>query len=104
MSGGASRIGFRLLSMVVAIPVGKAIASASGKAWAAARPNDPPHDPKQVQTNWVDALIFAGITGLSAAAAEILTTKGADTLWRAMTGRPSPRPKAPKGDPDVATV
>ena len=103
MSGGSSRLAFKLLSTIVAIPVGKAIASASGKAWAAARPDDPPHDPKEVQTNWADALIFAAISGLGAAAAQLLTTKGADTVWRALTGRPSPRPKAPK-DKKTATV
>ena len=98
MAGSASRIVFKLLSTVMAIPVGKAVAKATGRAWTAARPDNPPHDPKEVQTNWADALIFALITGLGAAVAQLLTTKGADTLWRALTGRPAPRPKEPKGD------
>lgn len=96
MAGGASRVAFKLLSTVVAIPVGKAIAKATGKAWTAARPNDPPHNPKEVETSWADALVFALVTGLGEALAQLLTTKGADTLWRAVTGKPSPRPKEPK--------
>jgi hypothetical protein len=104
MAGSASRIAFRLLSSVIAIPVGKLIANATGKAWSKARPDNPPHNPKEVQTSWTDALVFALITGLGAALAQLLTTKGADTVWRAMTGRPSPRPKEPKGSTQVATL
>lgn len=96
MAGGTSRLAFKVLSTVVAIPVGKAIAKATGKAWATARPDDPPHNPKEVQTSWSDAIIFAVITGLGTALAQLLSTKGADTVWRAITGTPSPRPKEPK--------
>jgi uncharacterized protein DUF4235 len=96
MAGGPSRLVFTVLTTVVAIPVSKAVSKATGKVWAAARPGNPPHNPKEVQTNWADAIIFAVITGLGAATAQLLTTKGADTLWRAATGTPSPRPKQPK--------
>ncbi len=107
MAGGPSRIAFRIISSLLAIPIGKAISKATGAAWTKARPDDPPHNPKEVQTSWVDALTFALITGLGAAIAQLVTTKGADTLWRAMTGRPAPRPKLPKGaaaQRDVATL
>jgi hypothetical protein len=98
VAGGASRLAFKILSSIVAIPVSKAIAKATGKVWMKARPENPPHNPKEVQTSWKDAFIFAGITGLGAAAAQVLTTKGADNVWRAMTGKPSPRPKLSKAD------
>jgi hypothetical protein len=97
-------LAFKLLSTLVAIPVGKAIAKATGKAWTAARPENPPHNPKEVQTSWPDALLFAGITGLGTAIAQLLTTKGADALWRAATGRPSPRPSEPKTATETATL
>jgi hypothetical protein len=96
MSGTASRFGFKMLSTVVAIPIGRAISKATERAWTAARPENPPHDPKEVQTSWPDALIWAGVTGVGTAIAQVLTTKGADAVWRAATGRPSPRPKQPK--------
>jgi hypothetical protein len=85
-----------MLSTVVAIPIGRAIAKATERAWTTARPENPPHDPKEVQTSWPDALIWAGVTGVGTAIAQVLTTKGADAVWRAATGRPSPRPKQPK--------
>jgi hypothetical protein len=105
MAGGASRTAFKLLSGLVALPVSRLISKATGRAWTAARPDNPPHNPKEVQTSWGDALIFSMISGLGVAIAQLLTSKGADTLWRAVTGRPSPRPKEPKGsvrgkDPD----
>jgi hypothetical protein len=96
MAGGASRFAFKILSTVVAIPVGKALASGTEKVWRTARPENPPHDPRKVETSWKDALIFSVVTGLGAAAAQLLSTKGADTAWRAITGSPSPRPKEPK--------
>jgi len=96
MSGSAARLSFKVVSMLVAIPVSKLITKATVKAWVAARPEDPPTDPKAVDTNWADALVWAGLTGLGTAAGNLATTKGADTLWRAITGRPSPRPKPPK--------
>jgi hypothetical protein len=96
MAGGGSRFVFKLLTSLVAIPIGKAVTKGTANAWVKARPENPPHNPKQVDTSWKDALIWAGIAGFGSAIAQLLTTKGADTLWRAMTGRPSPKPKPPK--------
>ncbi|MEO6703913.1 MAG: DUF4235 domain-containing protein [Jatrophihabitantaceae bacterium] len=93
MAGAAGRIAFKLVGTVVAIPVGKLVTKATMKAWQTARPDDPPVNPKDVETNWRDALIWAGLTGVGAGIAQLLTTKGADTVWRAMTGQPAPRPK-----------
>jgi hypothetical protein len=104
MAGAGSRIAFKLVGAVVAIPVSKVITKATTKAWSAARPNDPPVNPKEVDTNWQDALIWAGLTGVGAAVAQLLTTKGADTVWRAMTGKPSPRAKQGKEAREAAEL
>lgn len=100
MAGAVPRLAFRGLSTIIAIPVGRVLSKTTAKLWRKARPEDPPHDPHQVQTGWRDALIWALLTGLGSAVAQVLSTKGADTAWRAMTGRPSPRPKAPKTPKD----
>jgi hypothetical protein len=87
----------------VAIPVSRAITKATRKAWVTARPQDPVRDPRKVDTRWSDALIWAALTGIGSALGQLLTTKGADTVWRGLTGRPSPRPKASKpAQPDEA--
>ncbi len=93
MAGAASRIGFKLVAAAVAIPVGRAVTKGTTAAWQKARPEAGTVDPKDVDQNWTDALVWAGLTGVGAAVAQLLTTKGADTVWRAITGKPSPRPK-----------
>jgi hypothetical protein len=96
MAGFLPRLAFKVLTTAIAIPVGKALTKSTTKAWEKARPQDPPHNPRQVQTDWRDALIWAALTGLGSALAQVISTKGADTAWRAITGKPSPRPKEPK--------
>ncbi len=96
MAGAAGRFVFKLISTAIALPIGRAATKLTTRAWAAARPNRPPVNPREVDTNWKEAVIWAGLTGVGAAVARLLTTKGADTVWRAITGRPSPRPKQPK--------
>jgi len=93
MAGAASRFAFKLVAVAVAIPVGKAVSAATSKAWEAARPGRAPVNPRDADSNWPDALIWASLTGFGAALAQLATTKGADTIWRAMTGHPSPKPK-----------
>ena len=93
MAGAVSRLGFKLVAAAVAIPVGRAVTKATTTAWQKARPGAGVIDPKDVDVNWTDALVWAGLTGIGAAVAQLVTTKGADTVWRAITGTPSPRPK-----------
>lgn len=93
MAGAAGRLGFKLVAAAVAIPIGRAVTKTTTAAWQKARPEAGSVDPTDVDAKWSDALIFAGLTGIGAAIAQLLTTKGADAVWRAMTGRPSPRPK-----------
>lgn len=100
MAGAASRLGFKLVAAAVAIPVGRAVTKATTSAWVKARPGAGNVNPKDVDVNWTDALVWAGLTGVGAAVAQLVTTKGADTVWRAITGSPSPRPK--HNDPQAA--
>jgi len=109
MAGTLSRFAFKLVAAAVAIPVGTAVTKGTQKAWLTARPNAPLHDPTDVETRWHDAIAWAALTGLGTGVASLITTKGADTLWRAATGSPSPRPKPPKqkkqkAREDAATV
>jgi hypothetical protein len=93
MAGAASRFAFKLVAVAVAVPVGKAVTASTAKAWAAARPGRTPVNPRDADTDWKDLLIWSSLTGVGAGMSQLLTTKGADTIWRAMTGHPSPPPK-----------
>jgi hypothetical protein len=96
MAGALGRFTFKLVTALVTIPVSRLITKGTQKAWKAARPGDPIHDPKRVDTRWHDALVWAALTGLGTAVGSLVSAKGADAVWRAATGRPSPRPKPPK--------
>ena len=98
MAGAASRFAFKLVAVAVAVPVGKAVTAVTSKAWEAARPGRDPVNPRDADTNWKDALIWATLSGVGVAVSQLGTTKGADTLWRAMTGHPSPKPKQVSDD------
>jgi hypothetical protein len=93
MAGAAGRIAFKMVAAAIAIPAGRLVTKGTRRIWATARPNDPPVNPNDADTTWSDALIWAGLTGIGAGVAQLLASKGADTVWRAMTGRPSPKPK-----------
>jgi hypothetical protein len=93
MASGASRFAFKLVAIAVAMPVGKMVSRASSKAWTAARPGATPVNPRDADTNWKDLLIWSTLSGVGTGVAQLVTIKGADTIWRAMTGHPSPRPK-----------
>jgi hypothetical protein len=93
MAGAAGRFAFKLVAMAVAIPVGRLVTKGTARLWVTVRPESPNVNPKDPDASWPDALIWAGLTGIGAGIAQLLTTKGADTIWRALTGRPSPRPK-----------
>ena len=85
-----SKILFRVLSFVVAIPVGRAVSKLVEKAWTAARPGDPPKDPKKADTSWGDAITWAAISGIGVAMSKLVTTKGAAGAWKAVVGTPPP--------------
>jgi hypothetical protein len=89
-----SRLIFRLIAALVAIPVGRAVTKTTQAVWLRTHPDDPIKDPTKVEARWRDALVWATLTGLGSAVAQLLTTKGADTVWRAITGTPSPGSKA----------
>jgi hypothetical protein len=86
----ASKILYRIVSLLIAIPVGRAIAKLVEHAWAAARPGDPPKDPKKADTTWTDAVTWAAISGVGVAASKLLTTKAAAGAWKSVIGTPPP--------------
>ncbi len=93
MANPVGKLGFKLVSIVVAIPVGIATRKLVERAWRAARPGEPPHDPGDPDVTWADALGWAAVSAAGVAAAELITTKGAGELWRTLTGSEPPAKK-----------
>lgn len=85
-----SKLLYRLLTMVLSIPISRAIRKLIAQGWTAARPHDPPRDPRKADVGWSDALLWAVISGSGTALGRLLTSKGAAGTWRAIIGTEPP--------------
>lgn len=84
------KIGWRITTIVVGIPVGIAAKKGVERAWLTLRPENPPTKPRDPNVDWRDALIWAALSGIGVALAQLATTKGAATLWRNLIGAEPP--------------
>ena len=88
-------IGWKITTIAIGIPVGIAAKKGVNRAWAAARPDQPPRGPKDPNVSWGDALGWAALSAVGVAVAELVTMKGASTVWRTLVGaEPPPVKKA----------
>jgi Protein of unknown function (DUF4235) len=99
MANPVGKLGFKLVTIAVSIPVGILARKGVEKLWHAARPNDPPHSPSEPGTSWGNALGWAALSAIGVAAAELVSLKGAAEIWRTLTGseppvKPGEEPKA----------
>jgi uncharacterized protein DUF4235 len=101
-----SRVLFRILMVLVAIPVTAAVRRMVNMAWRAARPNDPPHNPFRHDTRVIDAMSWALIVGGGRAARRIFTVKASAELWRAVMGTEPPvtRPMAAEAQEEKGAI
>jgi hypothetical protein len=98
MAGAGSRIGMRLLTTLIGIPVGLVTKRVVDKTWQAARPEDPPKDVKDTKAKWTDAVGWAALSAAGLALTEIATRKGAETAYRKVFGSEPPPPKPSKAE------
>lgn len=90
MAGAAGKISVKVLTMVIGIPVGIATRKVTERAFAVARPNAEYHEAKDEGVDWTDALIWAAISGVGFAAAELITRRGAQEVYHVITGNEPP--------------
>ena len=90
MANMVDRIGWRITTIAVGIPVGIAVKKAVEAAWAKARPGDPPRTARDPDATWGDALGWAALSALGVAITQLVTTKGAASLWRKLIGTDPP--------------
>lgn len=95
MAAGA-KIGIRVISIVIGIPVGIAARKLVERTWLLARPDDPARKPTEADVQWFDAVVWAALSGAGIVAADLLTRRGAEAAYHAITGNPPPPGKAPK--------
>jgi hypothetical protein len=90
MANAAGKLGWKLMTMIFAIPISKIVTRLIEKAWVKARPNDPPRDPASPGTGWGDALAWATLSGLGIALGRLVATRTAASAWRGLTGSEPP--------------
>lgn len=92
----AGKVGLKLMSVVIGIPVGIVSKKAVERTWLALRPEDPPRKPSEPDVRWVDALGWAALSALGIVVAELIAQSGAKAAYRAITGNEPPRAKKVK--------
>jgi len=102
MANVVGKLGMKVLTVAVGIPVGILTKKVVARTWVAARPEDPPHSPKQRDARWGDAIGYAALASAAAVAAKLVTRKGAEHTWRALTGLEPPPPPPTKAEKKLA--
>ena len=98
MAHFGAKLGMKLLSLGVSIPVGIAGRKLVEKVWIAAGP-DRPHEAKDEGVQWIDAISWAALTGVTMAIADLITRKGVEEIYHTIMGQKPPvtaRPTASK--------
>ncbi len=90
MANIVGKVGWRLVTIAIGIPVGIVAKKGVERAWLAARPDDPPRRAKDPNTRLADALGWAALSAVGVAATQLITRRWATTVWRALTGAEPP--------------
>jgi hypothetical protein len=94
MANTARKIMWKGLTLAIGIPVGIAAKKGVDAVWRATTPADTPHGPADPRSRWQDALGWAVLSGVGVATAQLITSKGAATIWRGLVGGEPPGGKA----------
>jgi len=99
MAGATGKITMRVLTTVIAIPVGRATTKAINTAWAkASRGDTSTRDPQSAAARWGDALTWAALSATGVTLAQLVTRKGAEHSYRAIMGEQPPPPDPTKAE------
>ncbi|SDJ00100.1 Protein of unknown function [Frankineae bacterium MT45] len=90
MAGIVEKATWRAITGVIAIPVGIAVSKSIAQVWLTARPDNPPRRPTDPNVSWGDAAGWAALSAVGVAVGQLITTKGATTVWRGLTGEEPP--------------
>ena len=97
MAAGA-KIGMKLIGIAIGIPVSIATRKLVERTWAAARPEDPARKPSESGVRWGDAIGWAALSAAGVVVADLLSKRGSEAAFRAITGNEAPPPKRSKSE------
>jgi hypothetical protein len=96
MADAPGKFTMKVLTAIIAIPVGKATTKAVNAAFATTKGTESTRDPKSAAARWRDALAWAALSATGATLAQLVTRKGAEHSFRAITGTQPPPPDPTK--------
>ncbi|HEU5265163.1 MAG TPA: DUF4235 domain-containing protein [Jatrophihabitans sp.] len=86
-----AKIGVRVLTVVISIPVGIATRKVVERAWLAARPDNPARRPAEPGVKWADAVVWAAMSAAGLAVADLVARRSAEAAYEAITGNNPPK-------------
>jgi hypothetical protein len=102
MANVVGKIGMKVLTIAVGIPVGIITKKLVARTWVTVRPQNPPHSAKERDARWGDAVGYAALASAAAVTAKLATRKGAESTWRTLTGLEPPPPAPTKAEKKLA--
>jgi hypothetical protein len=101
MANIAGRLGMKIMTIAVGIPIGIASKKAVERLWLTLRPQDPPRKPNEAGVRWKDAIAWSALSSAGVVAADLITRRGAESAWRAILGTEPPKPKTTRAEKNL---
>lgn len=92
MANVAGKMGMKVLTIVVGIPVGIVTRKVVERIWIAAGP-DRPRQATDAEVQWADAIGWAALTAIGMVVADLVTRKGAEEVYRVAFAKEPPPSK-----------
>jgi hypothetical protein len=89
----AAKIGVKVMTIVIGIPVGMVTKKVVERVWLTARPENPPRKPSESGVQWADAIGWAALSAAGIVVADLVTRRGAEAAFKALTGSAPPATK-----------
>lgn len=90
MAQAAGKVGIKVMSLAIGIPVGIATRKAVQKIWDSTRGCETPRKPSDAGVQWTDAIVWAALSGVGVVVADLISRRTAEGAYRALTGNPPP--------------
>ena len=90
MASHTSKLGWKIVTMLFAIPISAIASKLAERVWLTIRPGDPNRDPAAPDASWVDALAWALVSAIGLAVGRVVALRGAADAWRVVTGDEPP--------------
>ncbi|MBA3524590.1 MAG: DUF4235 domain-containing protein [Geodermatophilaceae bacterium] len=90
MAQALGKIGWKIIGYGFAIPTGIFVRKALTKTWMKQRGTPPPSNPEAPGTQWREALVWAGVSGVLVALGRLIASAGAAKAYKTLTGKLPP--------------